>query len=252
VANGGDAQRIGRALVERRLAACVNVVPGVTSIYAWKGSINTHEELLLVIKTRREKLDEVRSALLELHPYEVPELIALPIEGGHHAYLEWIEDSVSEGRTSTDGNVHVHVHGDGPGTERDADASGGRGKTMRLRSHDSMSRAGEATYRGCRRSSGFAGLAARVAHWQARSRAARFSSLKTGGAARLRELRRRARRRPTPGRLRDLQPARRPVPHGQGAGPPFDAALRARAASATELSLWWSRTACAPLHDGAA
>jgi periplasmic divalent cation tolerance protein len=95
VGNAGDALRIGRALVERRLVACVNVVPGVTSIYSWKGSINTDSELLLVIKTRREKLDEVRSALLELHPYEVPELIALPIEGGHAAYLEWIEDSVS-------------------------------------------------------------------------------------------------------------------------------------------------------------
>ena len=95
VGNAGDAQRIGRALVERRLVACVNVVPGVTSIYAWKGSVTTDSELLLVIKTRRAKLDEVRSALLELHPYEVPELIALPIEGGHGAYLEWIEDSVS-------------------------------------------------------------------------------------------------------------------------------------------------------------
>ena len=95
VGNASDAQRIGRALVERRLVACVNVVPGVTSIYAWKGSVTTDSELLLVIKTRRAKLDEVRSALLELHPYEVPELIALPIEGGHGAYLEWIEDSVS-------------------------------------------------------------------------------------------------------------------------------------------------------------
>jgi periplasmic divalent cation tolerance protein len=95
VGNAGDAQRISRALVERRLAACVNVVPGVTSIYAWKGTINTDAELLLVIKTRREKLDEVRSALLELHPYEVPELVALAIEGGHAPYLEWIEDSVS-------------------------------------------------------------------------------------------------------------------------------------------------------------
>ena len=95
VGNAADAQRIGRALVERRLAACVNVVPGVTSIYSWKGGVSTDSELLLVIKTRREKLDEVRSALLELHPYEVPELIAMAIEGGHEAYLEWIEDSVS-------------------------------------------------------------------------------------------------------------------------------------------------------------
>jgi periplasmic divalent cation tolerance protein len=95
VGSAGDAQRIARALVERRLVACVNVVPGVTSVYAWKGDIATDSELLLVIKTRREKLDEVRSALLELHPYEVPELVALPIEGGLQAYLEWIEDSVS-------------------------------------------------------------------------------------------------------------------------------------------------------------
>jgi periplasmic divalent cation tolerance protein len=95
VGNAADAQRIGRALVERRLAACVNVVPGVTSIYNWKGGISTDSELLLVIKTRREKLDEVRSALLELHPYQVPELVALAIEGGHDPYLEWIEDSVS-------------------------------------------------------------------------------------------------------------------------------------------------------------
>mgnify|MGYP003579075294 CR=1 FL=1 len=95
VGNAETAQRIGRALVERRLVACVNVVPGVTSIYAWKGSVTTDSELLLVIKTRRAKLDEVRSALLELHPYEVPELVALPIAGGHGAYLEWIEDSVS-------------------------------------------------------------------------------------------------------------------------------------------------------------
>jgi periplasmic divalent cation tolerance protein len=95
VASAADAERIGRALVERRLAACVNVVPGVTSIYAWKGAIAADPELLLVIKTRREKLDEVRGALLELHPYEVPELIALGIEGGHDAYLEWIRDSVS-------------------------------------------------------------------------------------------------------------------------------------------------------------
>ena len=95
VANEADAQRIGRALVERRLAACVNVVPGVTSIYTWKGTVSTDAELLLVIKTRREKLDEMRRALVELHPYEVPELIAVAIEGGHPAYLEWIDSSVS-------------------------------------------------------------------------------------------------------------------------------------------------------------
>jgi periplasmic divalent cation tolerance protein len=95
VGNAADAQRIGRALVERRLAACVNVVPGITSIYSWKGTIETDAELLLVIKTRREKLEALRAALVELHPYEVPELVAMPVEGGNAAYLEWIGESVS-------------------------------------------------------------------------------------------------------------------------------------------------------------
>ena len=96
VGNAGDAQRIGRALVERRLVACVNVVPGVTSIYAWKGAVETSQELLLVIKTRRRRFDALRAALLELHPYEVPELVALPVADGGPAYLEWIRTSVEE------------------------------------------------------------------------------------------------------------------------------------------------------------
>jgi periplasmic divalent cation tolerance protein len=90
-----DAERIARALVERRLAACVNVVPKVVSVYRWKGEIRRDEEMLLVIKTRRERLDALREALVGLHPYEVPELVALPIEGGHEAYLAWVDESVS-------------------------------------------------------------------------------------------------------------------------------------------------------------
>jgi len=91
VASLEDAERIARALVERRLAACVNVVPGLTSIYAWKGAVETERELLLVIKTRRQRFEELRAALVELHPYEVPELIALPVEAGHAPYLEWLQ-----------------------------------------------------------------------------------------------------------------------------------------------------------------
>jgi len=89
-----DAERIATALVERRLAACVNVVPGVTSVYRWKGDVQRDAELLLVIKTRADRLEELRKVLLSLHPYEVPELVALPIEGGHAAYLEWLDRSV--------------------------------------------------------------------------------------------------------------------------------------------------------------
>ena len=95
VGTADDAQRIARTLVERRLAACVNVVPGVTSVYAWRGGIETESELLLVIKTRRETLDALRGALLEMHPYEVPELIAVGVEAGNAAYLQWIQDSVT-------------------------------------------------------------------------------------------------------------------------------------------------------------
>jgi periplasmic divalent cation tolerance protein len=95
VATPEDAERIARALVERRLAACVNVVRGITSVYAWKGAVQTDAELLLVIKTRREALERLRAALLELHPYDVPELVAFEVADGHRAYLDWIRDSVS-------------------------------------------------------------------------------------------------------------------------------------------------------------
>lgn len=94
VGTAADAERIARALVERRLAACVNVVPGLTSIYRWKGAIETDQELLLVIKTRPDRFEALRVALLELHPYEVPEVIAVPITAGHPPYLEWLARSV--------------------------------------------------------------------------------------------------------------------------------------------------------------
>ena len=90
-----DAERIARALVERRLAACVNVVPNVVSVYHWKGEVSRDQELLLVIKTRRERLDALREALVGLHPYELPELVALSVEAGHEPYLAWVDASVS-------------------------------------------------------------------------------------------------------------------------------------------------------------
>jgi periplasmic divalent cation tolerance protein len=95
VGSAEDAERIARALVERRLAACVNVVPGVASVYRWKGEICRDQEWLLVVKTRGEKLDALREALVALHPYELPELVALPIEAGHAPYLAWLDESVS-------------------------------------------------------------------------------------------------------------------------------------------------------------
>jgi periplasmic divalent cation tolerance protein len=96
-ATAEDAERIARAIVERGLAACVNVVPGVVSIYRWKGKIERDEERLLVIKTRGERFEALREALVAMHPYEVPELIAVRIEDGHGPYLDWLADSVRPG-----------------------------------------------------------------------------------------------------------------------------------------------------------
>jgi len=95
VGTAEDAARIARALVERRLAACVNVLPGVRSFYRWNGAVEEDEERLLVIKTRRDRFEALRAALVALHPYELPEAIVLPIEAGHPPYLAWIDESVT-------------------------------------------------------------------------------------------------------------------------------------------------------------
>ncbi len=91
------AEQLARALVERGLAACVNVVPGVTSFYRWRGQLQRDIECLLVIKTRAERLDDLRVALTQLHPYEVPELLALKVEAGLPAYLAWLDESTGGG-----------------------------------------------------------------------------------------------------------------------------------------------------------
>jgi periplasmic divalent cation tolerance protein len=86
-----EASRIAQALVERRLAACVNVVPGVRSTYRWQGAVRTDTEWLLVAKTRRDRFEELRVAIRELHSYEVPEIVMLDIADGDAAYLAWID-----------------------------------------------------------------------------------------------------------------------------------------------------------------
>ena len=89
-----DAQRIARQLVERGLAACVNVVTGIGSVYRWKGQVESETEHLLVIKTTAEAFEPMRAALVSLHPYEVPEVLALPVRAGHGPYLAWLDDNV--------------------------------------------------------------------------------------------------------------------------------------------------------------
>lgn len=94
VANAEDAERLARSLVEKGFAACVNVVPAVVSVYRWKGRVEREAEVLLLIKTSGERFEDLKAALLAEHPYEVPELIALPITAGSERYLEWLAASV--------------------------------------------------------------------------------------------------------------------------------------------------------------
>jgi periplasmic divalent cation tolerance protein len=86
-----EAQRLAHALVEKRLAACVNIIPGVRSIYHWKDAIEEEEEVLLVIKTSRLLLEDLRSEIERLHSYEVPEVIAMQVVDGSERYLAWLE-----------------------------------------------------------------------------------------------------------------------------------------------------------------
>jgi periplasmic divalent cation tolerance protein len=86
-----QARQIGAALVERQVAACVNLLPGIESIYRWEGKVERAGEVLALIKTSR--YPDLESALRELHPYEVPEILALPVAAGLEAYLRWVGES---------------------------------------------------------------------------------------------------------------------------------------------------------------
>jgi periplasmic divalent cation tolerance protein len=94
VPNEETATKLAEALVGERLAACVNVLDGVRSTYRWKGAVERDDEILCVCKTTRDGFERLRARVVELHPYEVPEVIALPIELGHAPYLAWIMASV--------------------------------------------------------------------------------------------------------------------------------------------------------------
>lgn len=82
---------LARALVERQLAACVNILGPLTSVYRWEGRVTTDQERLLLIKTAAGLADRVREAILELHTYDVPEVLVLPVLGGDPSYLRWLD-----------------------------------------------------------------------------------------------------------------------------------------------------------------
>lgn len=87
--SAADAERVAEVLVRERLAACVNIHPGMRSVYEWKGAVEREDEAAAFIKTRRVLVDEVMGRLKALHPYEVPAMLVLPIEGGNEDYLVW-------------------------------------------------------------------------------------------------------------------------------------------------------------------
>jgi len=89
-----EARKIAHALINRRLAACVNIVPGIESVYRWEGKVEAASEWLLIIKTTAAAFPNVRDVIAELHSYEVPECLALAVEDGATSYLEWIGKSV--------------------------------------------------------------------------------------------------------------------------------------------------------------
>lgn len=88
-----QAKQMANTLVDEGLAACVNIVPGLTSIYKWQGKRESGTEVLLIIKTRREHYEQIESRIKSMHPYELPEIISVPIENGLKAYLDWIDNS---------------------------------------------------------------------------------------------------------------------------------------------------------------
>ena len=90
-----DADRFAKTLVAERLAACVNLLPPMRSIYTWKGAIESADERQVVIKTTGARLRELEARVKALHPYDVPEFVVLPITEGSHAYLTWLSDSTA-------------------------------------------------------------------------------------------------------------------------------------------------------------
>jgi len=98
VGSAEEADRLACTLVEERLAACVNRIRPIRSIYRWKGKVEQSEEELLIIKTRGELFHRLKTRVQELHSYSVPEIIALPILDGSEGYLKWLKEQVREGK----------------------------------------------------------------------------------------------------------------------------------------------------------
>lgn len=89
------AEEIARTMLKKRVAACANTISQISSLYWWKNEIGSTEEALLVVKSRIDRLEDLKNCVKEVHPYDIPEVIALPIVTGHREYLEWVDKEVT-------------------------------------------------------------------------------------------------------------------------------------------------------------
>jgi periplasmic divalent cation tolerance protein len=92
-----EAEGAGKALVERRLAACVNILPGMISLYAWEGAVERAEEVVMIIKTRAALAEQVRATVKEMHSYSTPAILVIPLESVDSSYLEWLLAATEDG-----------------------------------------------------------------------------------------------------------------------------------------------------------
>ena len=95
------AERIANALVDERLAACINILPGVRSVYRWQDEVECSDEVLMLVKTMRDHFERVKTRLLELHPYELPEVLAVDTDHAHPDYLAWVADQTRPDQPSS-------------------------------------------------------------------------------------------------------------------------------------------------------
>jgi len=93
------AEKAGAELVEKHLAACVNIIPGMTSIYRWEGACQRDSEIVMIIKTRKGLAESVMASVKCVHPYTTPALLVVPVEGGSGAYIDWLIEATADGKT---------------------------------------------------------------------------------------------------------------------------------------------------------